>query len=321
MGQQFSEAGVSADAWRSPLAQRDHLGNQRDWVWRGWSIRYSFLRSPRNDGLPIVFLHGFGASLLQWRGNLQPLSQHHTIYALDLLGFGASEKASTEFRVSLWVEQVRAFCQQFIGQPIVLVGHSLGALVALTAVTRYPELAQGLILVTLPATRQELLPGPVQSVVHSIENLFANSFLIKQILRFARRPSFIRSALQKIYTDTQYVNEDLVASFVEPAHHRGADRTLLKLVRARTATDFSDDTRSLLQRLDIDTLVLWGQNDNIIPIQWGRQLPEFNPYLTMVEIPDAGHCLYDEQAERVNHEILTWIQQTIDIPHPTQTPV
>jgi len=318
MVQGFSETDAAEATGRSPQPC-DHLGNQRDWIWRGWKIRYSFLRSPRNDGLPVVFLHGFGASLLQWRGNLQPLSQHHTIYALDLLGFGASEKASTEFRVSLWADQVHEFCQQFIGQPIVLVGHSLGALVALTAVTRYPELAKGLILVTLPAARQELLPAPVQSVVHSIENLFANSFLIKLILRFARRPSFIRSALQKIYTDAQYVNEDLVASFVDPAHDRGAERTLLKLVRARTAIDFSEDTRSLLQSLDMETLVLWGQNDNIIPIQWGRQLPEFNPNLAMVEIPDAGHCLYDEQAERVNHEILTWIQQTIDFPQPSPT--
>jgi len=285
---------------------------QRDWIWRGWRVRYTCLRSPNPDGCPIVFLHGFGAALTQWRANLQPLSEHHTIYALDLLGFGASEKASTEYRVGLWVEQVRDFCQQFIGEPVVLVGHSLGALVALSTTIADPELVYRLVLVTLPSSRQEMLPQRIQSLVHSVENAFANPFLISLILRIARRPSFIRAALQKVYSNAHHVTDELVSSFVIPAQDRGAERTLLKLVRARTATDFSEDTRSLLNQLAIPALVLWGEQDRVIPIQWGRQLADFHSHLKLVELPNSGHCPYDECAERVNQEILHWIEHGID---------
>lgn len=295
-----------------PTLWQDQLGVQRDWIWRGWRVRYTCLRSPNPDGCPILFLHGFGAALTQWRANLLPLSEHHTIYALDLLGFGASEKASTEYRVNLWVEQVRDFCEQFVGEPVVLVGHSLGALVALSTTIADPALVQRLVLVTLPSTRQEMLPNWLQSMVHSIENAFANPFLISLILRIARRPSFIRSALQKVYANAHHVTDELVSSFITPALEPGAERTLLKLVRSRTATDFSEDTRSLLSNLHIPALVLWGEQDRVIPIQWGRQLADFNPRLKLVELPNSGHCPYDECAERVNREILHWIEYGID---------
>jgi len=295
-----------------PSLWQSQLGTQRDWVWRGWRVRYTYIPAIAAEGVPIVFLHGFGAALTQWRANLQPLSMHHSIYALDLLGFGASEKASTEFRTQLWVEQVQAFCQSFIGQPVVLVGHSLGALVALTATATHPDMMQGLVLLTLPASRQEVLPRVLQPFVQSIENAFANPLLINLILQIARRPSFIRSALKQVYVNGQFVTDDLVSSFVQPAFDRGANRTLLKLVRSRTARDFSDDVRVLLQALQIPALLLWGEQDRIIPIQWGRHLKETNDHLTLVEIPNAGHCPYDEAAELVNQEILTWVERGLE---------
>lgn len=291
-----------------PTVWHTHLGFQRDWIWRGWRVRYTYLPATQPDGVPVLFLHGFGSALTQWYANLQPLSAHHAIYAIDMLGFGASEKAAAEFTTQLWVEQVREFCQTFIGQPVVLVGHSLGALVALSVAATHPDWVQGLVLLTLPASRQEVLPRPLQPLVQSIENAFANPVLINLILRIARRPGFIRSALKQVYVNRQYVTDDLVASFVQPAHDRGAGRTLRKLVRSRTARDFSDDARILLQALNIPVLLLWGKEDRIIPIQWGRHLNDTHSHLKLVEIPNAGHCPYDEAADFVNREILNWIE-------------
>ena len=95
---------------------QQRVGNQRDWVWRGWQIRYTFMRSAKQDQhtSPLILLHGFGASIGHWRHNLEVLSQYHTVYALDMLGFGASEKAAANYNVELWVEQVYDFWQVFI---------------------------------------------------------------------------------------------------------------------------------------------------------------------------------------------------------------
>lgn len=292
------------------------LGSQRDWIWRGWQIRYTHLRSLQQSDstttTPLMLLHGFGAALTQWRSNLIPLSQSHTVYAFDFLGFGASEKAVTAYNVSLWAEQVYEFWQQFVGIPMIFVGHSLGALVALVAAVNHPEIAKGLVLITLPSSRQELLPQWLQPIVGTIEGLFASPLIINPLFRIIRQPSFIRSVLQKIYTQKSNVTEELVTSFVLPAIDRGSAKVLVRLVKARTQVDFSPDTKFLLPQLKIPVLVLWGDQDKIIPLSWGRQLPALNPNLTLVEIPGAGHCSYDECADQVNQEILTWLHSQIE---------
>ena len=115
------------------------IGSQRDWVWRGWQTRYTYVRCQSNyetrEGQnlqhpPILLLHGFGASIGHWRQNINVLSQKHTVYALDLLGFGASEKAIANYNTSFWVEQVYEFWQAFIQVPVILVGNSIGSLIS-----------------------------------------------------------------------------------------------------------------------------------------------------------------------------------------------
>lgn len=293
------------NSWQS------RLGTQRDWVWRGWQVRYTYVRAANsaqaNQSPPLLFLHGFGSALTQWQENLLPLSQDHMVYALDLVGFGASEKAAANYKVNFWVEQIYDFWRAFIGQPIVLVGHSLGALVALTAAVTYPEMVQGLVLLTLPAARQELLPKWMQTVVGEIEGIFASPLLIRPLFRLIRRPKVIRAVLRSVYVNQERVTEELVQSFLVPGFDRGAAQVLCRLTKARTQNDFSQRTKDLLSRVQVPILLIWGLNDRVIPLTWGRQLPPLNPRVKLVEIPDAGHCPYDESAESVNAEILAWL--------------
>ena len=112
------------------------IGNQRDWVWRGWQVRYTYMRAKeetRSAKTPLILLHGFGASIEHWRKNIPVLSRQQAVYALDLLGFGGSRKAATNYSTYLWVELVYDFWQTFIRHPVVLVGNSIGSLVAMAA--------------------------------------------------------------------------------------------------------------------------------------------------------------------------------------------
>jgi pimeloyl-ACP methyl ester carboxylesterase len=118
------------------------VGNQRDWIWRGWLTRYTYQRESQGavDRPPLLLIHGFGAGIGHWRYNIPELSQHTSVYGLDLLGFGASEKAVAPYQISLWAEQVHDFWKAFIGQPMVLVGNSLGSSVCLAVAATYPEM-------------------------------------------------------------------------------------------------------------------------------------------------------------------------------------
>jgi pimeloyl-ACP methyl ester carboxylesterase len=289
------------------------LGAQRDWVWRGWQVRYTYVRSTAQSTAlspkpPILLLHGFGAALTQWHENLLPLSQSHTVYALDMVGFGASEKADTAYKVGLWVDQVYEFWRTFIGEPIALVGHSLGALVALSASVAYPEMVQHLVLLTLPAARQELLSNRLQALVGEIESWFTSPLIIRPLFRLVRRPGVVRSILKAVYVNPERVTESLIESFLLPGRDRGASKAFSRLAKARTQLDYSLNTKDLLPQVKVPILLLWGEQDRVIPIAWGRQLVGLHPHLKLVEIPNAGHCPYDESADFVNQQILAWIR-------------
>ncbi|CBN57329.1 alpha/beta fold hydrolase [Kamptonema sp. PCC 6506] len=78
---------------------------------------------------------GFGASIGHWRHQYGSTCTefHDCVRTLDLLGFGASQKAPANYDVSIWVAQVYEFWQTFIRQPVVLVGNSIGSLICLAA--------------------------------------------------------------------------------------------------------------------------------------------------------------------------------------------
>lgn len=290
--------------------QPSAIGQERFWFWRGWRIRYTVLLPDdpaARQAMPLLLLHGFGSSLNQWRDNLVPLAQHHPVYALDLLGFGASQKAATLFNADLWSAQVYDFWRQWIGRPVGLLGHSLGALVVLVDAIAHPEMVRRLVLLTLPAAREELLSGWLERVSRAAERTFSTPLLIRPLFWGVRQQWVIRAALRGIYRTPERVDAALVQQFVAPTHDRGAARTLCYLVRSRTAVQFTPETRVLVPQLQVPTLLLWGQADQVIPPRWGRQLAGLNPQVQLVEVPGAGHCLYDENPAAINQQLLDWL--------------
>ena len=281
----------------------------RYWYWRGWRIHYQVMPAvtPQPHQPPVLLLHGFGASLEQWRDNARVLAQSRTVYALDLLGFGDSQKAAAIFNADLWSAQVHDFWQAWIGQPIVLVGHSLGALVALNSAVAYPGMVARLIMLTLPAAREELLSGWLETLSRTAERLFSTPLLIRPIFQVFRRPGMIRGVLRSDYQVRDRVDEALVEQFVRPTAERGAARTLCYLVRSRTELQFTPETRQLIPQLTMPTLLLWGQADRVIPLTWGQQVAPLNPQLTLTIVPGVGHCAYDDKPDLINQTILDWL--------------
>ncbi|MEM9215797.1 MAG: alpha/beta fold hydrolase [Cyanobacteria bacterium P01_F01_bin.150] len=290
------------------------VGTERNWRWRGWTINYKFYgpQSPNTPSLPpLLLIHGFGSSANQWYRNLLPLGRQRRVYALDLLGFGASEKGAIAYNGDLWVAQIYDFWQQFIGQPMVLVGHSLGALMAATVAVNHPETVQRLVLVTLPNTRQDMVQARwVQATVGPIERIFASPLLVRLIFHIARQPGFIRKALTSIYMKRDRVTDEVVSHFVTPTLDRGAAQTLCRLTQAATRPNYSLSRERLLQSIQQPTLVLWGQHDRVVPLKPCQADIKANSNLTLVTIPGGGHCVYDECADDFNQELLEWLKLT-----------
>jgi len=295
------------------LPWQERIGNQRDWVWRGWQTRYSYLRARKKHEdrkyPPIIFVHGFGASIEHWRHNLPVIAEHHTVYAIDLLGFGASRKADTDYSAAFWTEQVRDFWQTFIGVPAILVGNSIGSLVCLNATVAYPEMVEGLVMLSLPdvSVREDMLPPLIRPIVTAIENLFASPLLIKNVLKLVRRPNIIRKWAGVAYPDKTAVTDELVEILSSPAYDEGSAQTLFRLSRSVRKASFAESVKVLLPRVNVPMLLIWGLKDKMIPPNQAREIADLNPHIKLVELENAGHCPHDEYPKQFNSLLLDWL--------------
>ncbi|MBU6229679.1 MAG: alpha/beta fold hydrolase [Cyanobacteria bacterium REEB459] len=289
-----------------PLTQSGH---QRLWYWRGWRVRYWFHPGPgRPDQPALLLIHGFGANLNQWRQNLAPLSQVAPVYALDLLGFGDTEKPPTLYSAELWAAQVQDFMAAVINRPVILVGHSLGALVALTVAHQQPAQLSRLILVTLPlaAARQDLVAGWIAHIAFTVERLVATPLLIRPLFQLVRQRACLRWVLGRVYLDADRVDDELLSLFALPPRQPGAARALCYLVRSRCNPDFSPSIQAMLRHLALPTLLLWGDRDRVLPVAMASALEDLSPNLTLKYLKGAGHCLYDEDGDSFNQWVRHW---------------
>jgi pimeloyl-ACP methyl ester carboxylesterase len=283
----------------------------RDWYFRGWRSHYGFCRSqnPHSTKPPILLIHGFGAAIDHWRDNISALAADHTVYAIDLLGFGRSEKPSARYSIYLWVEQVFQFWQKFIKVPMVIIGNSIGSLVAAIAASHHPEIASGVVTISLPdiAAFKDLVPKALQPIERTVKAI-VSVLLVKPLFHLVRQPFIIRLVLKGIvYSDRRRVDGHLVEIIAKPARDRQAAEAFLRLNRSLNQPNYSPSLTQALEQLQVPLLILWGSCDRLIPPSEGKRLIQYAPNATLMYLEGMGHCAHDENPERVNHEILTWL--------------
>jgi pimeloyl-ACP methyl ester carboxylesterase len=300
----------------SSVNWQQKVGNQRDWVWRGWQTRYTYVR-PRNTienkkakSHPLMLLHGFGASIGHWRHNLEILGDRHTVYALDMLGFGASEKAPANYSVDLWVEQAYDFWKTFIRKPVILIGNSLGSLVSAAAAAKYPEMVEGVVMMSLPDPNleKEAIPAFLYPLVATIKGIVANPLLIKSVFYFIRRPNILRRGATFAYGSPETVTEELIDILSKPTLDRGAANALTALVKSQNNPDYSPNVKKILSTIKTPMLLIWGDKDKIIPYALASKFVNHNENIQLLTLQNTGHCPHDECPEQVNQAILDWIE-------------
>ncbi|MCG9892247.1 MAG: alpha/beta fold hydrolase [Thermosynechococcaceae cyanobacterium MS004] len=298
------------------------ISQQRDWMWQGWQVRYAYTRPavpPHQSqtaqsrsappSAPILFLHGFGGSIGHWRQNFPFFADHHPVYALDLLGFGASEKAPIRYSIDLWVQQVYEFWQTFIRRPMILVGNSIGSLTALALASAHPEAVQRLAMLSLPdpSVREDLIPLWCRPLVSRVEQAFTANWVLKPLFYWVRRPKVVRNWASLAYSSRAALTDELVEIFAAPARDRGAALAFSHILQAMIRPQFGPRVSAILPELELPILLIWGRQDRMVPAGFAKIFADLNPNLTLVELDEAGHCPHDECAEVVNQTLRDWI--------------
>jgi pimeloyl-ACP methyl ester carboxylesterase len=279
------------------------------WIWRGYEINY---RVQGETGIPVLLIHGFGASVGHWRKNLPVLAASCRCYAIDLIGFGGSAKptpgAEIDYTFETWGALVADFCREVIGSPTILVGNSIGCVVALQTAVTEPSLVVSVALLNcslrlLHDRKRADLPWYRQWGTPILQNVLGVKAIGRFFFRQLAQPNVVRKILLQAYHRPEAVSEELIDILMTPAADPGAADVFL----AFTAYSSGALPEDLLPQLACPAIAIWGAADPWEPIELGRALMNVSTVKQFIELPAVGHCPQDEAPELVNPILLDWI--------------
>ena len=276
------------------------------WNWKGYKIQYTVM----GEGCPLVLVHGFGASIGHWRKNIPVLaSGGYQVFAIDLLGFGGSDKPPLNYTMELWSELLKDFQAAHIQAPTVFIGNSIGALLSLMAIANHPETAAGAVLINCAgglSHRPHELNPPLRVAMSAFNRLVRSRITGKVIFNRVRQKAQIRRTLLQVYRNREAVTDELVDLLYAPSCDPGAQHVFASILSA----DPGPTPAQLLPKVKHPLFVIWGADDPWTPITGAKifqQASENGQQIQITPIPKAGHCPHDEVPDIVNPLILEWL--------------
>jgi pimeloyl-ACP methyl ester carboxylesterase len=246
-------------------------------------------------GAPVVFIHGFGASLYSWRKTLPPVvAAGYRVIAFDNRGFGFSEKPAGGYSNAAYARLVIALLDSLGAASAVLVGHSMGGAIAAEVALTHPDRVRGLVLID-PAGYTIRIPGVLKLArwpgVGAVATSLRGRWITARLLR-------------STYADPRRVAEADVDQYYAPVPDPAYGRALRGVLR-----QFRFDTLvGRLAAVDVPSLVLWGAADRWIPLRDGARLASDLPRAAFVVLPDAGHAAAEEAPDAVNRPLLAFLK-------------
>lgn len=253
----------------------------------------------QGQGMPVVLLHGFDSSLFEFRRLVPLLAKHCQVWSLDLMGFGfcgrgnASSRTTTDRVDPEAIKQhLHAFFQQMIGEPVVLVGASMGGGVAIDFVTSYPEMVTQLVLIDAVG----FAAGPaVGKVMFPPLDKWATNFL--------RSPGVRRKISEKAYYDKAFVTPD--AEVCAALHLRvpGWQQALITFTKSGGYNFLS----KRIGEVAVPTLVLWGRQDKILGTKDAARFEKVIDRCKLIWIEACGHVPHLEKATECAEHITAFL--------------
>jgi len=232
----------------------------------------------------LVLLHGLGASCERWLNVAPMLSKYFRIIIPDIIGFGHSDKSSTEeYRMDYFVRFLQAFLDKLnIGRPIILCGHSFGGYLATEFSIAFNNRVDKLILV-----------APVGVSKSSTRVLDKYVFATLYPIYEDALKAFVGMAF-----DPRFITEDSVRDFTDRMRLPNAKYTLMStLLGLRPPLQL----RERLSQVLAQTLIIWGENDDMTPPPDDKYLQEYheNPKNSSKRINHCGHTPFVEKPIRL----------------------
>ena len=238
---------------------------------------------PRDDPVPIVLIHGTSASLHTWDGWAEALRGQRRVIRFDLPGFGLTgPNATDDYSMAVYVRFVHALLDQLGVQRFVIGGNSLGGEVAWATAHALPQRAQQLILVDAAGYAFEPESVPLAFRV-------AGTPGVNALMGHLLPPGMVEKSVRSVYGDPARVTPALVQRYSDLARRAG-NRHALATRMAQRNTGREQDIRDL----KLPTLILWGQQDRLIPPVNAERFAADIKGSERVVFPGLGHVPQEE---------------------------
>jgi pimeloyl-ACP methyl ester carboxylesterase len=279
------------------------------WQWKGYNITYQSLGL---EGEAVVLIHGFGASWQHWRKNLPFLGQFSRCYAIDLIGFGGSDKPTPNVDINYtfetWALQIADFCKEIVGSPAFLVGNSIGCVAVMQTAVTYPEVVKEIALINcslrlLHERKRNSLPFYKNFGAFLMQNILTYKPIGYWFFQKLAKKKVVKNILLQAYYNQETVTDELIDILMKPAQDKGAADVFL----AFTAYSQGALPEDLLPILPCSAIILWGDKDPWEDIKLGQEYGKFSTVKEFIPLKNVGHCPQDEAPELVNPILQRWI--------------
>ncbi len=238
-------------------------------------------------GRPVLFLHGWLGSWRYWFPTMEVVAEHFRTYSFDFWGFGDSRRKRTQESIQAYSEQVIRFLDALGIDQVMLVGHSMGGMVALKTAINHPQRIQRVVTVGAPINGDSL------------------SWLLKLIDRPFLADTFARTPLLRRYLFRFFLgqtNDPAVKEVIDDSVKSSADT-----LRYAVSSMWRTDLRPELPRLRVPAMVVHGGRDDIVD---PNQVELFTnvPLAEVVTMPRSRHFPFLDEAATFNEVLLRFLQ-------------
>jgi pimeloyl-ACP methyl ester carboxylesterase len=285
----------------APPANLDHSWGQRQ-IFDYQGIRINYYKA--GQGPPVILLHGFGACAYTWRYLAPELTKDHRVFALDLKGYGWSDKPEDgRYGVSDQAEMVAAFIRTRDLHNLAVIGHSMGG--AVTLMTYFK------VRPDIPARIKKLVlidsAGYPQKMPWFI--LLARIPVVNRLVTRLLSPRFATYiVLKKCYYNDDKITEEQVDTYAYYGSLPGAREA----VRQTAQQIVPDDLEALTDKyktIQVPVLIIWGAEDKVVPVKLAKKFKEDIPDSELVILPRCGHIPPEEEALKTNQLITSFLKK------------